>query len=354
MFLPTDHSKHTESLPPNCSFRESDWHILASFWHPVAFVHDVGDSPVATRLLDVDLVLFRTEKGVTVADDRCPHRGTRLSMGKVQNGQLICPMHGLHYDYEGRCTDIPSFADKTAPIPTKLCLKTYQSVERYGIVWACLKTDSIWPLPDWPWLDDSVGGPFFVPCDEWNTSAGRHVENFNDIAHFPWVHIDSFGGEESGSYPTYKVENTDYGLTFTVPYLEGFNRFPDGVGGKQRQVKYSYELTFPFSTLLLVRPIDSEYVHYFVDTVCPVSANRTRIFQLFTDSQGVTDPDFWMKDAETINREDKSIVESQVPFELPLDTRQEIHIPADRMSRVYRKSLSDKFGLGLPIGNKSS
>lgn len=354
MFLPTDHSKHVEPLPPNCSFREGDWHIMASFWHPVAFAHDVGNSPVSTVLLDVDLVLFRTDEGVTIANDQCPHRGTRLSMGKVRNGQLICPMHGLHYDHEGRCTDIPSITDKSTPIPTKLCLKTYQSVERYGIVWTCLKSDPIWPLPDWPLLEDSVGGRFLVPPDVWNASAARHVENFNDIAHFPWVHIDSFGGEESESFPIYKVANTDFGLTFTVPYLEGFNRFPDSVDGEKRHVTYTYELTFPFSTLLLVRPTDSEYVHYFADTVCPVSVNKTRIFQLFTDSQGVVDPEFWMKDAETINREDRSIVESQAPFELPLDTREEIHIPADRMSRAYRKSLSDKFGLGLPINKKSS
>mgnify|MGYP001167660040 FL=1 len=347
MFLSTEHSQRDQTLPRDCTFRPSDWHKLAAFWHPVAFGHDVVDQPVAAKLLDLNLVIYRTSSGVTVADDQCPHRGVRLSMGRIQGENLVCAMHGLHYDGQGRCTRIPSVQDSTRRIPKKLCLNTYSCVERYGIIWTCLKSKAVWPLPDWPQLETSASNRHCVPTDEWQASAPRHVENFNDIAHFPWVHIDSFGGEEGGAFPPYKVKTTKYGLTFSVPYLEGFNRFPDGVEGDEREVEYTYQLTFPFSTLLLVKPVDSDYVHYFADSVCPVSSNKTKIFQVFTDSQGVKDPDFWLNDALTINSEDKALVESQQPFELPLDTRDELHIPADKMARSYRKSLVSKFGLGL-------
>ena len=78
-------------LPRHCTFRESDWHILAGFWHPVAFVHDIKDKPVAARLLDVNLVIYRTSEGITVAKDLCMHRGTRLSLGWMQDDLLVLP-----------------------------------------------------------------------------------------------------------------------------------------------------------------------------------------------------------------------------------------------------------------------
>lgn len=129
MFLATDNSTLVNTdLPPHCTFRESDWHILAGFWHPVAFLHDIKDKPVAARLLDVNLVIYRTTEGITVANDRCKHRGTRLSLGWMQDDLLVCPMHGLHYDSQGVCRKIPSIADPDAPIPENLRLDLREEI----------------------------------------------------------------------------------------------------------------------------------------------------------------------------------------------------------------------------------
>lgn len=349
MFLPTDHSGQDGEVPRGCTFRESDWHVLASFWHPLVFAHDVGGKPLPARLLDLDLVVYRTKAGVTVAKDLCPHRGTRLSAGRIVGDRLVCAMHGLHFDHEGHCRKIPSVSDRKVDIPAKLCLRTYRSVERYGLVWTCLKAEPVWPLPIWTVMGDPDLKKVFVPSDLWRASASRHVENFNDVAHFPWVHRKSFGGDVEAVVPSYKVMETEYGLRFSLPYLEGGNRFPDGAGQGRRKVTYTYELTFPFSTLLTVAPEGSDFAHYFADTVCPVSAGETRIFQQLTDTDGDPDADYWIGDSLAINDEDKPLVEGQRPQELPLDLREEMHIPADRMSLAYRKALARRFGLGAPI-----
>src|SRR5579859_2011435 len=196
MFLPVDNAKHRTPMPLNSSIREQDWQILASFWHPVAYAHDVGDKPVAARLLDVGLVVWRTSAGISVARDTCPHRGTRLSAGWVRNDVLICPMHGLHFDGAGQCRRIPSIADPNAHIPPSFRLQTVKSQVHYGIVWACLSGEPIWPLPRWDGIDDPDLEKVYFRPETWMASAGRHVENFNDLTHFPWVHIDSFGGDE--------------------------------------------------------------------------------------------------------------------------------------------------------------
>lgn len=114
--------------------------------------------------------------------------------------------------------------------------------------------------------------PYFIPSGTWKAAASRHVENFNDLAHFPFVHGGTFGNETPAPLPQYKVHETDYGLTFDLPYLEGGNRFPDGVEADDREVVYTYQLTFPFTTVIYIKPVDSSYVQFVADTVCPVSA----------------------------------------------------------------------------------
>lgn len=350
MFQPVNHSKHAGDLPRNCTFAESDWRILASFWHPVAYMHEIVDKPVKARLLDVDLVLYRTSEGVSVAKDICPHRGTRLSGGWVEDGTLVCPMHGLCFDHSGACIKVPSISDPNARIPPKLRLMSVLTEVRYGIVFVCLSGEPSHPIPAWEGIEDDGLEKIFIPSGTWNAAASRHVENFNDVAHFPWVHKETFGGYEADPIQPYKVNKTDYGLSFDLPYLEQGNRFPDGVEADDRQVIYHFELTLPFSTLLVIGPDDSDYRQYFADTVCPVSAHETRIFQVVTDTTGKPDHDFLVKESLQINDEDKPMVEGQHPEDLPLDLTEEIHIPADRMSVEYRRALA-KLGLGAPIAS---
>ena len=347
MFLPNDYMKMAGDFPAGSAFAESDWHILAGFWHPVAFVHDIGDQPRLQTLLDVDLVIYRMGDAITVAKDRCPHRGARLSAGVIENEQLVCPMHGLHYDIEGRCTLIPSIAEPRPAIPEAFCLQVYQSVQKYGLLWVCLKGEPINSLPEWPALDPGGREVIRLPTDEWAASAARHVENFNDIAHFPWVHRQSFGGDKKDAFPLYKVNTTVGGLSFEVTYMEGGNRFPDGVEKKNREVRYLYEMTYPFSTLLHVCPTESDFVHFFADTVCPVSHNRSKIFQLYTDTSGKPDRKrFGVTRPSSSMRKINRLVEGQTPVELPLDLRHDFSIPADRFSLEYRRGLVSRFGLG--------
>jgi len=177
-----------------------------------------------------------------------------------------------------------------------MCLRTYQTEIRYGIVWTCLKPEPIWPLPVWPGIDNPDFKKVYVPSDVWQSSATRHAENFNDQAHFPFVHLKSFGSDNDLSTQEYEVEETEFGLRFDYEYVEGGNRFPDGVDAENTEVVYTYELTFPFSTLIYVDVQGSDFIHYFADAVSPVSAIQTRIFQQLTDTTGDPDPKFWIED----------------------------------------------------------
>jgi len=346
MFLPVHKTKAPKSnLPRSCTFSESDWEILAAFWHPVALAADIRADPIAGRLLDVDLVLWRTREGVHAAKDLCMHRGGRLSLGSMRDGLLVCPLHGFHYDGAGVCRKIPALPAGN-PIPSRMRLQSYPCTERYGLIWVCLADTARAPLPEWPEIESGTGTVAVVPPSTWHASAARHVENFNDLAHIPFVHQGTFGGEEDKAIAPYQVVIEGLTLQFRADYHEQ-TRYVEQSGAEQlplRHRRYLYLLTLPFTCYLRVLDVARGSTYRVYDVASPVSAMQSRIFQLLHDETGETAPDKMIDFQIRINCEDQPQVEAQSPLELPLDLRDEIHIPADRMSIEYRRALT---GLGL-------
>jgi vanillate O-demethylase monooxygenase subunit len=344
MYLPIHHDKAAE-VPELSGFSANDWHALAGFWHPVAIASEVGDAPVAARLLDVDLVVYRTREGLCVSRDACPHRGSRLSGGWLDESAtaLVCPMHGHHYGADGRCTLIPSMGDG-ARIPEKMRLHTYRSAERYGLVWVCLKPEATRAMPDWALLDSPAEGwtRVDVPKERWRAAASRHTENFNDVAHLSWVHTKSFGNRARPKIDAYQVERTDYGLRMETRYLEverGFNSAQLG----EREVRYEYELTYPFATQLRV-DYSTDTTSYFYDVASPVSARESDIYQIALTN--LPDASDYAKFQLVVNNEDRPLVEGQTPWQVPLGPTYEVSVPSDRLSVQYRRDLTELFGLG--------
>ncbi len=92
------------------------------------------------------LVLWRGATGpAQVWEDRCPHRGTRLSCGFVRGDVLRCIYHGWGYDADGRCVKIPAHPGLTPP--KSIRAGTYQTVTTHGIIWANLAPHPAAPMP---------------------------------------------------------------------------------------------------------------------------------------------------------------------------------------------------------------
>ena len=66
--------------------------VLLDDWHPVAAAVDLcAGKLVPVRLLDREMVLWRSGDGALRAwEDRCPHPGTRLSIGRIEGQQVVC------------------------------------------------------------------------------------------------------------------------------------------------------------------------------------------------------------------------------------------------------------------------
>ena len=325
-------------IPPECSFSGSNWNVLARYWHPVAYSHEIVDTPIATQLLDLRLVLFRDANDrICVANNRCPHRGASLAEGWLENGQLVCAYHGLKFDSDGACVRIPAAGDR-AKIPAKLCLDLARAEEKYGIVWVCLSDNPMQSIPAFDaW--ETKGIQRGRVSTEWHACPMRHAENFNDVAHAAWIHAETFAPREYPEMDTYKVTDHSYGLSFELPttFLAS-NTFE----AKRKQLietsKSTYHIFMPFTTHLKVAMSAGE--EHIFDTVQPLTAEKIRIFQLKTRNFDLHSPaDDWIAFQEMVNEEDRITVENQQPLQMPLDLSEDFHLRADAFSVAYRRKL---------------
>ena len=336
-------------LPQNCTFDAADWQVLAGFWYAVARSADVIAAPTAVTLLDERLVVYRAGGEVVVADDLCPHRGVPLSAGRGDGLTLQCAYHGLRFGAGGACVAVP--AHPAAKIPDRLHLRPYPVVERYGLVWTCLRPTaaergepglaSIPPMPGW-----DVPGYQNVTCPPFDVAAfaGRQVEGFLDVAHFAFVHTDTFADPDQRDVPEYQTTRTATG--FSADYWSDVANYPRGSGLSAPGFSWlrHFELHVPFTPTLEIHFPDGTTL-CLMNAASPVSARKTRMFSPIAKNFATDQP---VADIYAFNvrvfEEDRAIVEIQRPENLPLDPRIEVNIAADRSSVAYRRALRD---LGL-------
>lgn len=326
-------------LPRNCTFSPSDWAVLAVHWHPVAVAADVTTGPVPARLLDQDLVLYRTDAGITVAADLCAHRGAPLSMGKMRDGRIACAYHGYCYDHTGRCTLVP--AHPQGPIPGKLHLRVFSSIERYGLVWVRLADGAAAEVPAFPEYGRAEYQQILVPPFTWAASAGRQIESFCDVAHFAFVHENTFAVRDP-EVPRYEARAIPGGVFADFVSQVGNVTDPSAAAQTWRRV---YHIQLPFTAHLVIHFPHGGHMGL-LNAACPISARQTRVFPLvardFDHDQSVAD---LVAFQQRIYAEDQAVVERQNPEDLPIDLAEEVHVRADLTSVNYRRQLA-ALGLG--------
>jgi vanillate O-demethylase monooxygenase subunit len=326
-------------LPRNCTFAGDDWRVLSAFWHPVALASAVGANPVGVRLLDQDIVLYRTDGGLSAAADICAHRGSPLSMGKIKGNRIKCAYHGYCYDAHGRCTEIPAHPD--APIPGKLQLRMFRSEERFGLVWVCLDPASKREVPAFP----EAALPGFqvinVPPLAWAASAGRQLESFCDVAHFAFVHESTFAAA-SPVVPRYTVEATGDGLH--ADFTSNVGNVSDR-GAADQTWRRVYDVHVPFAAHLVIH-FPGKGRMAILNAGSPVAARRTNVFAVVARDFDLEEPtEAVVEFQRRVYAEDQAVVERQNPEDLPIDLSEEVHVRADLTSVTYRRQLA-AIGLG--------
>jgi len=174
--------------------------FLKNCWYVAAWDYELdGGKLLARTILEQPLVIFRGDSGRVVAlDNRCAHRGARLSNGRREGDCVRCMYHGLKFDASGKCVQIPGQDN----IPPKLGVRSYPIFERDHLVWIWMgdaqAADPAKAL-DFPYLRDPKwrGKPDYM---HYKANYLLIVDNLSDFAHLAFVHTKTLGGSEEYAY----------------------------------------------------------------------------------------------------------------------------------------------------------
>jgi len=164
------------------------------FWYIVCESKQLKSKTVLQRtVLDEWLVVFRGDDGkAVVLRDRCMHRNSRLSHGKICQGKIQCPYHGWVYDKTGKVVAVPAEGENFQLSDARRVL-CYDTKEQDGYVYVRLTQN---PSQEF--------APFKMPCYKqpaWETvrvinrfrnNVTNCAENFIDIPHTASVHPGVF------------------------------------------------------------------------------------------------------------------------------------------------------------------
>ena len=321
--------------------------VLAADWHAVAQVDALAAGQViGTTVLDEAVVLWRDAAGAAHAFvDRCPHRGARLSLGQVRDGtSLQCPYHGWRFNGAGHCVLVP--AQPGLPVGPKSAAHALPLLEAWGLVWISFAATPPAP-PEMPDVDDDyalvLDGPYDV-----QTSAPRVVENFLDMAHFPFIHSGYLGAEPHTAIADYRVELTPAGLTATG--CKAYQPKTTSVSTAATETAYTYLVPRPLRAVLTKAPgaPGEKPTDVIMLAATPTTELRTQIWFVMAMTYAKGLPPQQFRDFQRdIFMQDKAVLESQRPQRLPLDPSAECHQRADRLSLTYRRWLRE---LGMRFG----
>lgn len=106
---------------------------LRGLWYPVLASWEVQSAPVGITRTGEQIVVWRNKDGrVQALEDRCPHRGARLSMGWNLGDRIACWYHGVEVAGNGEVKDVPA-VDK-CPLVGQQCVRSYNVQEAHGAI----------------------------------------------------------------------------------------------------------------------------------------------------------------------------------------------------------------------------
>jgi phenylpropionate dioxygenase-like ring-hydroxylating dioxygenase large terminal subunit len=186
-------------------------------WYVAGWEDEITrDGMLERTLLNESILFYRTSDGsITALENRCPHRGAPLHVGRKEGDSVRCGYHGLLFNAAGRCTEIPG----QDLIPARACVRSYPVEVRDELLWI--------------WMGDpSLADPGQIISYWWHTDpawrkkrAYLHyqapytliVDNLLDFSHLAFVHSTTIGTPSTATTRA-DVEPIEGGLKITRRY----------------------------------------------------------------------------------------------------------------------------------------
>lgn len=171
------------------------------------------------------LLLWRDAKGVIhVQEDRCPHRGARLSRGVHMGDRVACEYHGVQVDADGMVVSVPG--SPGCALEGKRKLRTFPAAEHADAIFAWFgDTDDATPVPlVFPeGLAPDDGWERFLAYVEWDAPWTFSLDNLMDPMHGAFLHRKSHSMSGGKREAVFQVRDTDTGFVFEKTDQAGLN-----------------------------------------------------------------------------------------------------------------------------------
>jgi nitrite reductase/ring-hydroxylating ferredoxin subunit len=308
---------------------------MKDHWYIACPSSQLGTTPVATRIFDQPIVVYRDAQGQPAAlEDRCCHRGVELSRGRVTaEGRLACGYHGWEYDCSGRCVHVPSFVADNTRIPVNFKVRGYPACEQDHYVWAWMgdgepvgRPAPIRGAHEFAWRQGTV----HIRCN-----AGMFLENMLDGAHAVFTH--------KGAHPAYffnvlngfreyeyEVRVTDHGFTlFYPPTTDAALPIPERADSMA-----SFHL--PDRAVIFQKGLRTDF--YNVIHMVPLTEETCRV-EWLTRQPGDTPHVEWCADEPRTLEQDRVLQESAQLNYSRAGASFERNVPADYATLLARKIL---------------
>jgi len=197
---------------------------LRDQWYPVLASWEVASNPVGITRLGENIVVWRDDQGqVHALEDRCPHRGARLSLGWNLGNRVACWYHGVEVRHDGIVEDVPAVHD--CPLKGSDCVKSYQVLEQHDAIFIWFGLDDAEApaeliLPDQ--LADEAWSSFLCMAD-WKVNHQYAVDNVMDPMHGTYLHCTSHSMADGERTAEMKHRSTKNGFIFEKEGQTGVN-----------------------------------------------------------------------------------------------------------------------------------
>lgn len=281
--------------------------FLLNCWYVAAWADELAAGQLLSRtLLNQEVVLWRDADGqVHALLDRCPHRFSPLSGGKVMDdGSLQCGYHGLRFGGTGTCTHNPH---GNGAIPQAAKVRSFPVVERHTAVW-------IW-MGDAAQADPEALVDFSIlsrqPSEGHRTIHGHftvgasyelEIDNLLDLTHPEYVHAGSIGSEGHHSANYEAFQDGDRRVHSNRWYLEG--PCPPALAVQfethGQPVEHWADMRWDAPSLLMLnvgvtltgRPRDEGLSDWSAQLLTPETATSTHYFFTHTRTRAVDSTEF--------------------------------------------------------------
>lgn len=193
-------------------------------WYLVASSHEVTTKPLGVTRLGENIVLWRDTSGKVLAvEDRCPHRGIKLSIGAVNNDAIRCAYHGVEVNGFGVVMKVPALAN--CPLEGRKLLRSYPIIEHYQAIWAYFGNDAELTPPPLDLPDELVSPEWsgILHEDVWQGNYQYVYDNLCDPMHGIYLHGQTYMQSEGLKTDRIKVEEKPQGFEVFREGQKGVN-----------------------------------------------------------------------------------------------------------------------------------